>query len=128
MERTKGGTMKKILLVDNLYLFFNKLIGETCIEFAQVISCVPALTSKKALEIIRGHPDADYILLGGSFLSGTCADVVPRLTNEEVQKIICFSGDPLQWKERLSGYGVKHFPGKSGDYRACMNGTCDCDS
>lgn len=112
----------KILLVDDQYRLFSLLIQ----EIGQLIETEAALTAVIALQIINNHPESDAILLDGYFKDGTCMEVVPYLNEEQRRKIICFSGKAEDWKIVLSNYGIKHFPGKQGDYAACINGQCSC--
>lgn len=114
---------KKILLVDDKY-------GEITHWFAdaewELISTQQALTARDAFRTIREHPEADAILLDGFFGNESCLSVVQQLTPQERQKIICFSSMMEHWKPILRAYGIRHFPGKGGDYNSCIAGVCSC--
>lgn len=114
--------MINILLVDSAYekwaAYFN---GDM-----EIIKAGSAPSSLAALKIIGEHPEADWILLGGRFVKGNCLNVAPDLSKETAAKIICFAADPNEWKGQLSRYGVRHFPGKKGDFMACVKGACRC--
>ena len=112
----------KILLVDDEYRTWHLLLE----ELGELIETEPALNAAIALQIIQNHPDTDVILLDGYFKTDTCLEVMPHLNEQQRQKIICFSGNPEDWKNSLVKYGIRHFPGKKGDYAACINGQCSC--
>lgn len=117
----------KVLLIDDEFDMYQKVIAE--ILGCEVIQTGATLLSEVGLEIIKQHPEADWILLDGYFTANTdCMEIVPHLSPEEIQKIICFSGMPNDWKNQMKPYGVKHFPGKWLDnVAACIQGQCECE-
>lgn len=127
--------MKKILLVDDDYAMFRDVINMNLEDISEdedngsdfsLIETGPVRTADQALQMIRNHQEADIILLDGMFaFREDCASVLPQLTHEEIEKIICFSGSPQEWKSFLKGYGVKHFGGKRGHVQ-CLLGKCGC--
>ena len=126
--------MKKILLVDDDYVEFKNVVNMNLEDISEeigsdfaLIETGPVRTAAEALQMIRNHPEADIILLDGMFgWKEDCGSVLPYLTREEIDKIICFSGSPQEWKSFLKGYGVKHFGGKQGHVR-CLLEKCNCD-
>lgn len=125
--------MKKILLVDDDYATFKDIVSMNLEDISEengsnfvLIETGPVRTADQALQMIRNHPEANIVLLDGMFgWKEDCASVLPHLTREEIEKIICFSGSPEEWKNFLKGYGVKHFGGKRG-YVRCLLKKCGC--
>ncbi len=114
--------------MDDNYDDFVHLMGN---DQWEVIPTRAVHSTGAALFMIRTHPEADKILLDGTFISPMgvrdyCSSVVEELTEEERMKIICFSDEPDNWKPVLSQYGMRHFPGKGGDFYACIMDTCSC--
>ncbi len=122
--------MKKILLVDDDFSEYKKLAEFLIEEKTGIKACVldsgAAYDSEEALGMIRAYPEADFIFLDGYFSRGNCKSVAPELTQEEIAKIICFSGDPGDFFLHLRPRGVVHFPGKRGQFWLCVAGTCNC--
>ena len=119
---------KKVILVDDMYELFLEIVRTTCetVGFCELVETGEAKTSADALKMIQSHPEADFILLDGTFESGNCLDVVPHLSDEERVKIICYSGTPADWMDKLSSYGIYHHSAKSMDFPGCILGTCSC--
>lgn len=117
----------KILLIDDEFHIYHKNIAE--ILGCEVIETESTFRSEVGLEIIKQHPEADWILLDGYFKAHThCMEIVPHLSPEEIKKIICFSQTPNDWQKSLKPYGVKHFPGKWLDgVASCIQGQCECE-
>ena len=122
--------MKKVILVDDqVELLFDSLQRLLADSGYELVKTETALYPETALEIIKNHPEADYILLDGNFMDRTtCLDMIHRLNREEQQKVICFSDDPQSFIFLLRPYGVRHFPGKLRNLIPCFEGTCMCDS
>lgn len=93
------------------------------IEIIKISSVSSSVAAKVAIE---KYPEARWILLDGRFSKGDCGNVVAWLDKDVVTKIICFAINPEEWRAKLSCYGVRHFPGKEGDYLACIKGVCQC--
>lgn len=116
---------KKILLVDDEYEMFREFIKH--LFGIDVIETYPVKSAQEALEMIKDHPEADIVLLDGRFsYSDDCIAVTAELTKEELDKVVCYSGDPEHYHQKLCPLGVRHFPGKKGDIRKCINDTCGC--
>lgn len=119
---------KKIILVDDTYERFVDNVFWACesVGFCELIKTEDAKTAADALKMIKAHPEADFILLDGTFKEGNCLDVVPRLSVEECAKIICYSRTPSEWLDRLALYGIYHHSSKDIDFPGCILGTCSC--
>lgn len=130
----------KILLVDDDYTIFSLIIK---IAGEELIETEPALSPEIALQIIKNHPEADFILLDGCFKhfnvheifesnyeieykKYSCLSIIEFLNQIEKEKIICFATEPDRYKDKLTASGIKHFPGKAGDFIACIQGRCSC--
>jgi hypothetical protein len=48
------------------------------------------------------------------------------MTEEQIAKVICFSSEADGWWNDLEPLGVKHFPGKGGNFVACLKNGCEC--
>lgn len=121
--------MKTILLVDDDAHSYRAPIGFVLMDKgieSFVIDSGNAYDPEEALGMIRAYPEADFILLDGYLARGNCKAVVSELTQEEIAKVICFSGDPGDFFSDLRLRGVIHFPGKHGRYWNCVSGTCSC--
>ena len=124
--------MKKVLLVDDQYERWEGHLSRRFIKFGfSLIKTHNADDPHVALGIIQNHPEADIILLDGSFKDGNCMAVLHRLSENDIHKTICFSGDPKRWEPMLLPCGIKHFPRKHKDewlekLFSCMGGTCNC--
>lgn len=116
-----------VLLVDDQYSIFEgslkRVLKDAGIE---LISARAVNDPDEAIALIREHSHATHILLDGYFNIGDCEKVVEQLTEEEISKIVCFSGAPKDWMKKLSFYGVRHYPGKRGDFVSCISGACSC--
>ena len=119
---------KKIILVDDMYERFVDNVKMACVAagFCELVETGGAKTSNDALKMIKSHPEVDFILLDGTFESGNCLYVVHYLSGDERKKIICYSGEPDEWMERLAYYGIHHFSAKGIDFPGCISGTCSC--
>ena len=119
---------KKIILVDDMYERFADNVFWACeaVGFCELIKTGNAETSASALKMIKDHPEADLILLDGTFEEGNCLDVLPRLSDEEREKVICYSNTPEVWMDKLFSYGIYHFSAKGIDFPGCILGTCSC--
>ena len=119
---------KKIILVDDMYERFADNVFWACeaVGFCELIKTGNAKTSASALKMIKDHPEADFILLDGTFKSGNCLDVAPHLSEDERKKVICYSSSPEDWMDKFSPYGIYHFSAKGIDFPGCILGTCSC--
>ena len=119
---------KKIILVDDMYEWLVDSVRMACeaVGFCELIKTGNAKTQADALKMIKSHPEVDFILLDGTFESGNCLYVVHYLSEDERKKIICYSGEPDEWMERLAYYGMHHFSAKNVDLPGCILGTCSC--
>jgi len=119
---------KKIILVDDMYERFADNVFWACeaVGFCELIKTGNARTSENALEMIKNHPEVDFILLDGTFEEGDCLDVLLHLNDEERKKVICYSNAPEVWMDKLSSYGIYHYSAKNVDFPGCILGTCSC--
>lgn len=132
----------KILLVDDDYQIFSQII-KTVNENSELIETETAVNPRIALQIIKNHPEADIILLDNCFRhfkieemaepnyeekrkKYSCLEIIEFLNPIETAKIIFFGTDPDRLKNKLIPFGVKHFPGKLGNYWDCINSQCSC--
>ena len=119
---------KKVILVDDMYERFVDNVKMACVAagFCELVETGGAKTSNDALKMIKSHPEADFILLDGTFEEGDCLDVAPHLNDEERNKVICYSSAPEMWMDELFSYGIYHFSAKGIDFPDCILGICSC--
>lgn len=119
---------KKVILVDDMYEWFVDNVKMACevVGFCELVETREAKTATDAFNMIKEHPEADFILLDGTFESGDCLSVVPYLNDKERKKIICYSATPSEWLDQLNSYGIYHHSSKDIDFPGCILGTCSC--